>query len=60
MSAAPLSPSLKDLPKVAVDLKSQLEGFNPENMKAVETAEKNILPTAQGYLLIKRPYFFIR
>ncbi|CAB0012821.1 unnamed protein product [Nesidiocoris tenuis] len=41
------APSLKDLPKVGVDLKSQLEGFNHENMKRASTAEKNILPTAE-------------
>ncbi|VVC24196.1 Hypothetical protein CINCED_3A005418 [Cinara cedri] len=40
------SPSLKDLPKVAYDLKSQLEGFNPDNMKKADTNEKIILPTA--------------
>lgn len=42
------SPSLKDLPKVAFDLKSQLEGFNPDNMKKADTNEKIILPTAEG------------
>lgn len=42
------SPSLKDLPKVAFDLKSQLEGFDPENMKKANTNEKIILPTAAG------------
>lgn len=42
------SPTLSDLPKVAVDLKSQLEGFNPNNMKHAVTQEKTILPTAEG------------
>lgn len=42
------SPLLKDLPKVAVDLKSQLEGFNPDNMKKADTNEKIVLPTAEG------------
>lgn len=42
------SPLLKDLPKVALDLKSQLEGFNPDNMKKADTNEKIILPTAEG------------
>lgn len=42
------SVSLKDLPKVAPDLKTQLEGFNHDNMKRANTAEKNVLPTAQG------------
>lgn len=42
------SPSLKDLPKVAFDLKSQLEGFNPDNMKKADTNEKIVLPTAEG------------
>uniref|UniRef100_A0A2S2Q064 Thymosin beta n=1 Tax=Sipha flava TaxID=143950 RepID=A0A2S2Q064_9HEMI len=41
------SPLLKDLPKVAFDLKSQLEGFNPDNMKKADTNEKIILPTAE-------------
>lgn len=48
MSAAPISPSLKDLPKVNTDLKSQLECFNQKNLKDVDTLEKNILPSAQG------------
>jgi len=47
------SPSLKDLPKVAFDLKNQLEGFNPDNMKKADTNEKIILPTAEGNLIIK-------
>lgn len=46
------SPSLKDLPKVAFDLKNQLEGFNPDNMKKADTNEKIILPTAEGKLAI--------
>ena len=44
----PVSPSLKDLPKVNLDLKSELEGFKPGNMKKAETQEKNVLPTAEG------------
>jgi hypothetical protein len=44
----PVSPSLKNLPKVAVDLKSELEGFNYSCMKKAETAEKNVLPSAGG------------
>ena len=46
--ACPVSPSLKDLPKVAIDLKSQLEGFNHQCLKDVDTNEKNVLPSAQG------------
>lgn len=46
--SCPISPSLKDLPKVAVDLKSQLEGFKSDNLKPSETQEKNVLPTAEG------------
>lgn len=46
----PVSPSLKDLPKVALDLKSELEGFNHECMKKAATAEKNVLPSAEGAL----------
>lgn len=52
MSTAPVSPSLKDLPKVAVDLKSQLEGFNHDNMKKASTNEKNILPSAEGTVAV--------
>ncbi|OAD62548.1 hypothetical protein WN48_07602 [Eufriesea mexicana] len=39
--------SLKDLPKVALDLKSELEGFNHSCMKKAATAEKNVLPSAE-------------
>lgn len=42
------SPALKDLPKVAVDLKSQLEGFSTEKLKNIDTQEKIVLPTAEG------------
>lgn len=42
------NPSLKDLPKVALDLKSELEGFNHGCMKKAATAEKNVLPSAEG------------
>lgn len=45
--AAP-APALKDLPKVAENLKSQLEGFNTEKLKNASTQEKIILPTAEG------------
>jgi len=48
MSDAPLSPKLKDLPKVAPDLKSELEDFDTDSMKKAATTEKNVLPTAQG------------
>lgn len=42
------APSLKDLPKVAVDLKSQLESFSPDSLKIASTEEKLLLPTAEG------------
>lgn len=42
------APALKDLPKVAENLKSQLESFNTENLKNANTQEKIILPTAEG------------
>lgn len=45
------APALKDLPKVAVDLKSQLEGFQTDQLKNTDTQEKIILPTAEGMLL---------
>ncbi|XP_017472727.1 PREDICTED: uncharacterized protein LOC108363769 [Rhagoletis zephyria] len=41
------SPALKDLPKVAENLKSQLEGFNTEQLKNASTHEKIVLPTAE-------------
>jgi len=39
---------LKDLPKVPDTLKTQLEGFNHEQMKPTSTQEKNVLPSAAG------------
>lgn len=42
------APKLEDLPKVAVDLKSQLEGFSTDNLKDTVTQEKIVLPTAEG------------
>lgn len=42
------APSLKDLPKVATDLKSQLEGFNQSCLRDVDTNEKIVLPSAEG------------
>jgi hypothetical protein len=52
----PVSPSLKDLPKVNLDLKSELEGFKTVTMKKAETQEKNVLPTAEG--ISSRPLLF--
>lgn len=42
------APKLEDLPKVAVDLKSQLEGFSTDKLKEAHTQEKIVLPTAEG------------
>nr|XP_037875054.1 thymosin isoform X3 [Bombyx mori] len=42
------TPSLKDLPKVATDLKSQLEGFNTSCLRDVDTNEKIVLPSAEA------------
>lgn len=42
------APALKDLPKVATDLKSQLEGFDQDKLKNASTQEKVTLPTAEG------------
>jgi hypothetical protein len=42
------SPQLKDLPKVDMDLKSQLESFSPTALKSASTEEKIVLPTAEG------------
>lgn len=42
------APALKDLPKVAGDLKSELEGFKTTCLKNADTHEKIVLPTAEG------------
>lgn len=42
------APKLEDLPKVAVDLKTQLEEFSPDKLKDTVTQEKIVLPTAEG------------
>lgn len=42
------TPALKDLPKVDVDLKSQLESFSPTALKSASTEEKCLLPSAEG------------
>nr|CAG4651668.1 EOG090X02WG [Triops cancriformis] len=47
MSDGPQSPSLKDLPKVQPDLKSELESFKPDSMKKADTQEKGVLPSAE-------------
>ncbi|XP_048516765.1 thymosin beta isoform X11 [Dendroctonus ponderosae] len=44
---APAPPALKDLPKVAGDLKSELEGFSSSKLKNAETQEKIVLPSAE-------------
>lgn len=44
------APKLEDLPKVAIDLKTQLEGFTPDKLKDTVTQEKIILPTAEGMI----------
>lgn len=49
--AAPACPPLKDLPKVAGDLKNELEGFKTTCLKNTDTQEKIILPTAEGMYL---------
>ncbi|CAH1954551.1 unnamed protein product [Acanthoscelides obtectus] len=45
--AAPAPPALKDLPKVAGDLKSELEGFKSSKLKNADTQEKIVLPSAE-------------
>lgn len=49
---APAPPALKDLPKVAGDLKSELEGFSSSKLKNAETQEKIVLPSAEGRKII--------
>ncbi|KXJ69699.1 hypothetical protein RP20_CCG026072 [Aedes albopictus] len=39
--------SVKDYKKVGVDLKTQLESFNTENLSKADTQEKIVLPTAE-------------
>jgi Thymosin beta-4 family. len=47
------APALKDLPKVAEDLKSQLETFDSsKKLNNTETLEKNVLPTKEGNLFL--------
>lgn len=50
------APKLEDLPKVAVDLKTQLEEFSPDKLKDTVTQEKIVLPTAEGKHLIVFPF----
>lgn len=52
------TPALKDLPKVDDDLKSQLEGFSANKLSHTETQEKNLLPSAEGKLLIRNSVLF--
>ncbi|KAL7029835.1 hypothetical protein ACKWTF_006388 [Chironomus riparius] len=47
------TPALKDLPKVDVDLKSQLESFSPTALKSASTEEKCLLPTAEDVKMEK-------
>lgn len=42
------APALKDLPRVAGDFKSELEGFKPGSLKNTDTQEKMVLPSAEG------------
>lgn len=49
------APKLEDLPKVADDLKSQLEGFTTDKLKEAHTQEKIVLPTAEGMFLTLIP-----
>lgn len=56
---APAPPALKDLPKVAGDLKNELEGFKSSNLKHAEAQEKIVLPSAEGELFREKiPYYF--
>lgn len=50
------APKLEDLPKVADDLKCQLQSFNAEKLKDTITQEKIVLPTAEG---ISHSHFYI-
>lgn len=46
------APKLEDLPKVDIDLKSQLEGFSTDKLKDTVTQEKIVLPTAEGMQIL--------
>lgn len=48
----PPPPALKDLPRVAGDLKGELEGFKTSSLKNADTQEKIVLPSAEGILFI--------
>lgn len=48
------APKLEDLPKVAVDLKTQLEEFSTDKLKDTVTQEKIVLPTAEGKKIRKQ------
>lgn len=52
---APDAPSLKDLPRVADDFKSELQGFKTDNLKHADTQKKVVLPSAEGLYT----FFFI-
>lgn len=55
----PAAPSLKDLPRVAGDLKTELEGFKSANLQKADTQEKIILPSAEGKSKISLIYLFV-
>ncbi|KAF5298235.1 hypothetical protein FQR65_LT09746 [Abscondita terminalis] len=49
----PPPPALKDCPRVAVDLKGELEGFKTSSLKNADTHEKNVLPSAEDVAAAK-------
>lgn len=53
------SPKLEDLPKVAVDLKTQLEEFSTDKLKDTVTQEKIVLPTAEGETFSKYGFLLV-
>ncbi|KAK2717696.1 hypothetical protein QYM36_006467, partial [Artemia franciscana] len=52
-------PSVKDLPKVDNNLKTQLENFSQSKLKDVETQEKLVLPTAEDITSEKQRQQFL-
>lgn len=52
------APGINELPKVATDFKSELEGFKVDQLKNTDTNEKIVLPTAEGKFITNQSTFF--
>lgn len=47
-----------EVPKVEVDLQSELKEFNTTSLKCVDCQEKVVLPSADGKTFFHHPYSF--